>query len=53
MSCILVTGAGGFLGTAVARLAHANGHDVISVTRQDIDLNHEDAVADFLERFPC
>lgn len=42
---ILVTGAGGMLGGAVARAGRDAGHDVVAHTKSDLDVTDADAVA--------
>jgi dTDP-4-dehydrorhamnose reductase len=45
---LLVTGAGGMLGGAVAAVAQRLGHDVIALTRADLDITDGDATREAL-----
>jgi dTDP-4-dehydrorhamnose reductase len=47
---ILVTGAGGLLGSAVVREAGARGHDTVGLTRPQLDVTDAKAVAAVVER---
>jgi dTDP-4-dehydrorhamnose reductase len=47
---LLVTGAAGQLGAVVARSFRAAGHDVVGVTRADLDVTDHAAVADTVGR---
>ncbi|MGX0902387.1 dihydroflavonol-4-reductase [Roseovarius sp. MBR-79] len=49
---LIITGAGGFLGRAVARAAAARGHEVRALTRADLDLARDDPSA-VLEGAEC
>ena len=42
---LLVTGAAGMLGRDVCAAARAAGHDVVGLTRADLDITNRDAVA--------
>jgi dTDP-4-dehydrorhamnose reductase len=47
---ILVTGAGGLLGTAVVKEALSRGHETVGLTRSDLDVTDAAAVAAAMER---
>ncbi len=42
---LLITGAAGMLGTDVQAAANAGGHDVVALSRADLDISDRDAVA--------
>jgi 3-oxoacyl-[acyl-carrier protein] reductase len=49
---VFVTGASRGIGEAVAVIYRANGHEVISPPRSELDLGRAEAVTDFLARHP-
>ena len=50
MTCIAVTGAGGFLGKAIVATVTAQGHEAIALTRADADLAEGHGLAEALTR---
>lgn len=48
MSRLVVTGAGGFLGLATCQAAEAAGHDVVPLTRAEVDLATGTGLAEYL-----
>ncbi len=48
MRRIVVTGAGGFLGVATVQAAQKAGHEVVALTRAEVDLNRGEGLADHL-----
>lgn len=46
---ILITGASGFVGTHVARLAREQGHEVVAPTHTELPLENRDAVSAFVQ----
>jgi len=50
MSRLVITGAGGFLGRAIAHAAKKAGADVVALSRADVDLAEGTGLADYLSR---
>ena len=50
MSKILVTGASGFLGKSVSEYFSNKGHEVFSLTRQDLDVTNKGQVTDWFRQ---